>query len=122
MFPEAAAAAREYFVSAGDGEFADTLGAGLDEKQYRAGMKRTADTMVAGAGRRHIPAIRIARMFAHAADHGSALDWLERAMRTTNQPCRARRPIGRSARRAASVAPLRRMKLLQLITRMIVTF
>jgi tetratricopeptide (TPR) repeat protein len=86
MFPQAAAAAREYFLSAGDGEFADSLGAGEDEARYREGMKRTADAMVAGANRRHVPAIRIARMFAHAGNHDLALDWLERAYENHESP------------------------------------
>jgi serine/threonine-protein kinase len=86
MFREAAAAAREYFVSAGDGEFADSLGAGADEAQYRAGMERTADAMVAAAGRRHVPALRIARMFVHAGDRQPALDWLEQAHKNHESP------------------------------------
>ena len=86
MFPQAAAAAREYFVLAGDGEFANSLGAGVDEAQYRAGMKRTADAMVAATGRRHVPALRIARMFVHAGDHQPALDWLEQAYKNHESP------------------------------------
>jgi hypothetical protein len=86
MFPEAAGAAREYFVAAGDGEFADALGSGLNEAEYRAGMKRTADAMVEGTKRRHVPAIRIARLFTHAGDHDSALDWLDRAYQNRESP------------------------------------
>jgi TolB-like protein/Tfp pilus assembly protein PilF len=76
---QAVTAARDYFVAAGDGEFADPLGAGADAADYRAAMKRAADAMVSALERRHIPAMRIARMFAHAGDHDSALHWLERA-------------------------------------------
>jgi hypothetical protein len=86
MFPQAAAAAREYFVLAGDGEFADALGTGADEARYRAGMKRTADAMVAATTRRHIPALRMARMFVHAGDHQPALDWLEQAHKNHESP------------------------------------
>jgi hypothetical protein len=42
-------------------------------------MKRTAEVMVARSRERHVPALRIARMFAHAGDNDSALQWLERA-------------------------------------------
>ena len=64
-YPEAVGSAR----GAGDGEFAGTLGSGSDEAEYRAGMRRTGEAMVAALTRRHIPAIRIARMFAHAGDN-----------------------------------------------------
>lgn len=42
--------------------------------------------MVAGSKRRHVPAIRIARMFAHAGDNDSALQWLERAYQNRESP------------------------------------
>lgn len=78
-YPAAVASAREYFAGAGDGEFIGTLGGGRDQAEYRLGMRRTGEAMVAALPRRHIPALRIARMFAHAGDHERALDWLERA-------------------------------------------
>jgi TolB-like protein len=86
MFAQALASAREYCVAAGDGEFVDGLGAGGGEAEYRAGMRRAGEAMVAASTRRHVPAIRIARLFAHAGDTGRALDWLERAYENRESP------------------------------------
>jgi hypothetical protein len=76
----------QYFGAAGDGEFAGTLGTGRDEADYRAGMKRAGEAMVAATARRHVPSVRIARMFAHAGDNARALDWLERAYENREPP------------------------------------
>jgi hypothetical protein len=38
--------------------------------------------MAAQSKHRHVPATRIARMFAHAGDKDSAMEWLERAYET----------------------------------------
>lgn len=86
MYDQALASARDYFASAGDGEFIDALGAGGDAAAYRAGMKRAGDAMVVRSRQRHVPAIRIARMFAHAGDTDSALHWLERAYENHESP------------------------------------
>ncbi len=77
MHEQALMAAKDYFVATGDREFADALG--TDRAAYRAGMKRAGDVMVERSKDKHVPAIRIARMFAHAGDKDSALRWLERA-------------------------------------------
>lgn len=42
--------------------------------------------MVAQSTRRHVPAIRIARMFAHSGDKSSAIQWLEEAYRARESP------------------------------------
>jgi hypothetical protein len=42
--------------------------------------------MVVRSTQRHVPAIRIARMFAHAGDADSALHWLERAFENHEPP------------------------------------
>jgi TolB-like protein/Tfp pilus assembly protein PilF len=86
LLPQAVAAAKDYFVAAGDRAFGDALGTGADLSAYRAGMTRAADAMVAAATRRHIPAIRIARMFAHAGDRDAALRWLEQAYENREGP------------------------------------
>jgi tetratricopeptide (TPR) repeat protein len=78
-YEEAIRAARDYFTAAGDGEFADALGAAHDVATYRAAMIRTGEAMVARSTARHVPAVRIARMFAHAGDKDRAFQWLDRA-------------------------------------------
>jgi TolB-like protein/tetratricopeptide (TPR) repeat protein len=86
MYAEAIAAARNYFVAAGDGEFAEALGTGRDRAAYRAAMIRTGEAMVEGSKRRHVPALRIARMFAHAGDNDRAIEWLEKAYANHESP------------------------------------
>jgi len=86
MYAEALAAARNYFVAAGDGEFSEALGTGRDAAAYRAAMIRTGEAMVEGSKRRHVPALRIARMFAHAGDNDRAIEWLEKAYANRESP------------------------------------
>ena len=78
-YEDALRSARDYFTAAGDGEFAASLGTGRDRADYRAAMIRTGELMAARSATRHVPAIRIARMFAHAGDTDRAMMWLERA-------------------------------------------
>ena len=40
-------------------------------------MKRAGDAMAIAATKRHVPAVRIARMYAHAGLNGVALDWTD---------------------------------------------
>ncbi len=42
--------------------------------------------MAVRSRQRHVPAIRIARMFAHAGETDSALQWLERAYENHESP------------------------------------
>jgi TolB-like protein len=86
MYAEALAAARDYFVAAGDGEFAEALGTGRDAAAYRAAMIRTGEAMVERSKGRHVPAIRIARMFAHAGLNDRAIEWLEKAYANRESP------------------------------------
>jgi TolB-like protein/tetratricopeptide (TPR) repeat protein/tRNA A-37 threonylcarbamoyl transferase component Bud32 len=79
QYADALDAAREYFLATGDKAFADAIVSGGDLTAYRASMKRAADVMVVRSKQSHVPALRIARMFAHAGDHDAALQWLERA-------------------------------------------
>ena len=84
---QALAAAREYFLATGDREFADALGASVsDAASYRAAMKRGGDMMTVRSTQRLVPAIRIARMFAHAGDADSAIHWLEKAFENRESP------------------------------------
>ncbi len=75
----AATAARDYYLAIGDRAFADAIGTAHDDASYRAGMRRAARAMQQRAAKSHVPASRIARMFAHAGDVESAFEWLERA-------------------------------------------
>ena len=86
MYGQALTSAKDFFAAAGDGEFVDTLGAGGDAVAYRAGMRRAGEAMAARSKQRHVPALRIARMFAHAGDTDSAFQWLERAYENHESP------------------------------------
>jgi len=86
MYDDAVSAARNYFTTIGEREFADTLGSGRGEAAYRAAMRRVGEAMVAQSKRRHVPAIRIARMFAHAGDKDAAMQWLEKAYQARESP------------------------------------
>ena len=79
LYSQALSSAQQYFVATGDREFAEILETGRDRREYAESMKRAGDLMVVRSRERYVPAIRIARMFAHAGATESALDWLERA-------------------------------------------
>jgi TolB-like protein len=78
-FGAALESAKEYFTAAGDGEFVAALGTAVDRDSYRAAMIRTARAMVERSKTRHVPAARVARMFAHGGDTVMAMQWLMQA-------------------------------------------
>jgi len=86
MYTEAADAAKDYFTEIGDNEFAEAVGSPENEAEYRAAMKRTGELMAKRSHERHVPAIRVARMFAHAADNDRAIEWLEKAYEAHESP------------------------------------
>ena len=86
MYDQAAVEAANYFMATGERQFADPLGSVHGQTAYRAAMRRVGLAMAAQSKLRHIPAIRIARMFAHAGDKDSAIEWLERAYQARESP------------------------------------
>lgn len=85
-YDEATAAAKSYFMTISELGFADALGGESGEIAYKAAMRRVGEMMVAESARRHIPAIRVARMFAHAGDIDAAMQWLEKAYQERESP------------------------------------
>ncbi len=85
-YDEALTAAKEYYLMIGDREFADALGSGSEEPAYRSAMLRTGNLMARRSSEKHVPAIRIARMFAHAGETDSAIRWLETAYQARESP------------------------------------
>ncbi len=79
MDADALAEARKFFAVLGDREVVEALDRGYAQAGYRGAMKRAGDTLAARAQRTHVPAIRIARVYAHAAEKERALQWLEKA-------------------------------------------
>jgi adenylate cyclase len=86
MYDEAAVEARNYFTAIGERQFTDALGSVRGQAAYRAAMRRVGLAMAAQSKRRHVPATRIARMFAHSGDNDAAMKWLERAYQARESP------------------------------------
>jgi hypothetical protein len=86
MLPEAFASARKFYGVLNDGDAVAALDRGYAEAGYRGGMQRAADILATRSRHTHVPAIRIARLYAHAGDKPHALHWLEEAyaQRETN--------------------------------------
>jgi len=83
---EALAEAKRFFAALGDREVADALDAGWAHGGYRGAMKRAGDTLVARFQRTYYPAIRVARVLAHAGDNERALEFLEKAYERHETP------------------------------------
>jgi serine/threonine-protein kinase len=83
---EALAEAKRFFGALGDREVADALDAGWAHGGYRGAMKRAGDTLVARFERTYYPAIRVARVLAHAGDNERALEFLEKAYERHETP------------------------------------
>jgi len=81
-------AAKNYFLESGGREFAVSLGTDTTggEIAYRATVRRTGKLMAKRSTQKHVPAIRIARMFAHAGDIDKAVYWLEQAYKARESP------------------------------------
>lgn len=86
QYGEAVDAARSYFTTINEPDFANALGSGGDEVAYKAAMRRVGEMMVAESTHRHMPSIRIARMFSHAGDSDTAMQWLEKAYKEREGP------------------------------------
>jgi len=79
LHEEALAAARRFFEMLGDGEVAEALRRGEAESGYEGAMRLAALELEKRAAATHVPAVRIARLWAHAGDVDRALEWLEKA-------------------------------------------
>jgi len=79
MYEEALAEAKKFFALLHEDEVVKAMDRGHAEGGYRLSMKRAAEAMAARSRRTHIPAIRVARLYAHAQDNDKAMLWLEKA-------------------------------------------
>jgi len=88
MYGQALLAAKNYFLTSGGTEFGESISVdtAAGKMTYRAAMLRTGQVMAQRSLQRHVPAIRIARMFAHGGDKDRALYWLERAYQARESP------------------------------------
>jgi len=83
---DALAEAKRFFEVLGDREVVDALGAGWPRGGYRGAMKCAGDVLIARYQRTYYPAIRVARVLAHAGENGLALDFLEKAFERRETP------------------------------------
>jgi tetratricopeptide (TPR) repeat protein len=88
IYGKALWAAKNYFLESSGSEFAASLGTDTTGGAiaYRATMRRTGQLMAQRSLQKHVPAIRIARMFAHAEDIDKAMFWLEQAYTARESP------------------------------------
>jgi serine/threonine-protein kinase len=77
---EALAAASGFFGVLGDTQVVAALERGGSEQSYADAMGRAALVLEQRAVSAHVPAVRIARLWAHAGDTQRALGWLEKAL------------------------------------------
>lgn len=88
-YAEALAEAQKYHTLSGYGDVTQALTRGYADSDYREAMKLAAETLAARAAQTHVPALRVARLYAHAEDKERALDWLEKAYEAREGPlCR----------------------------------
>ena len=83
---DALRAARTFFRVLGDDPLSNILTPDGDGAEYANAMERAAETLAERAGHQHVPALRIARLYAHAGAKDRALDWLERACEQHEAP------------------------------------
>ena len=79
MHEEALAEARKFYSVLHDREVEDALTRGYSEGGYARAMHLGAEVLAARSARTHVPAVRIARLYAHAGDKDEVLRWLQKA-------------------------------------------
>jgi tetratricopeptide (TPR) repeat protein len=85
-YADALREAGTFFGLLGDQRLSNILTLDGDEAEYVSTMERAAKTLAASAEHQHVPALRIARLYAHAGAKEEALGWLERAYEQHEAP------------------------------------
>ncbi len=85
MFEEALDAAKKFFAALGDTDVEQCL-VYRDDQGYSEAMRRAAAKLAERATRSYVPAIRIARLYAHASEKDRAIEWLEQAYENRETP------------------------------------
>jgi len=86
MDKEAYAEAVRFYEVIRDQEAVEAMHTGWTAGGYREAMKRAGDVLAARAEHKHVPGVRIARLYAHAGQNDLALTWLERATNARESP------------------------------------
>jgi TolB-like protein/DNA-binding winged helix-turn-helix (wHTH) protein/Tfp pilus assembly protein PilF len=85
MYSEALSEAKAFYGALHDEEVESVL-ARVAPQGYSAAMHAAADVLAVRSRTKHVPAVRIARLYAHAGDAEDALRWLERAHEQRETP------------------------------------
>jgi adenylate cyclase len=91
MYPQALEEAKSFFALLGDREVAEVLHPAAGEEEnaaavYEAAMCEAGEKLSARSQQTYVPALRVARMFAHAGKKDCALLWLEKAVEQRETP------------------------------------
>jgi tetratricopeptide (TPR) repeat protein len=86
MQEEALSQAQRFFSVLHDHEVEEALTRGYSEGGYARAMHLGADVLAVRSKRIHVPAVRIARLYAHAGDKEQALHWLQKACDERESP------------------------------------
>ncbi len=78
--------ARQFFAVLGDTEVVEAGDQGRTESGYHGAMRCAAQTLAARSTHTHVPAVRIARLYAHAGEIDLAFHWLEKAYEQHESP------------------------------------
>jgi len=86
MYGEALQEARKFFAVLGDHEVESALSRGYASHNYARAMHLGAEVLAARSRHSYVPAIRIARLYAHAGDKDQVMQWLEKAYDRRESP------------------------------------
>ncbi|HNR40286.1 MAG TPA: protein kinase [Acidobacteriota bacterium] len=83
---EALVEAKKFFAILGDREVVAALDEGSARGGYRGAMKQAGDLLAARYEKKYYPAIRVARVYAHAGEIGRTLEFLDKAYERRELP------------------------------------
>ncbi len=86
MRGEALDEARRFFAVLGDHEVEAALSRGYAARDYARAMRLAAETLAERSRRSYVPAVRIARLYAHAGNKDDVVRWLEKAYDRRESP------------------------------------
>ena len=78
--------ARRFFAALGDHEVENALSQGFSTHNYGRAMRAGADVLALRSRHGYVPAVRIARLYAHAGDKDQVMKWLEKAYERRETP------------------------------------
>lgn len=86
MSAEALDEARKFFAVLGDREVEGALSRADVRQDYARAMHLAAEILASRSRRSYVPAVRIARLYAHAGDKDQVIKWLEKAYDRRESP------------------------------------